>query len=84
MEECGFQENLADIPFAPLLFSIWQREKYGCLKLRKNKVEKRLCLEKGKIVVKRGTFPEKDSLKKLVKKTSGNKHEQTHVKNLEK
>jgi hypothetical protein len=31
-----------------------------------------------------GTFPEKDFLKKLVKKTPGNKHEQTHVKNLEK
>ncbi len=84
MEECGFQGNLADIPFAQLLFSIWQREKSGCLKLRKNKVEKRLYLEKGKIVVKRGTFPEKDFLKKLAKKTSGNKHEQAHVKNLEK
>ncbi|MCK4363852.1 MAG: hypothetical protein KAW85_03555, partial [Candidatus Aminicenantes bacterium] len=31
-----------------------------------------------------GIFPEKDFLKKLGKKTSGNKHKQTHVKNLEK
>jgi len=37
---------------------------------------------RGKTAADFGTFPEKDFLKKLVKKTSGNKHEQTHVKNL--
>ena len=68
MEECGFQGNLADIPFAQLIFSIWQRKKSGCLKLRKNEVEKRLYLEKGKIVVKRGAFPKKNFLQTLVKK----------------
>jgi hypothetical protein len=45
MEECGFQGNLADIPFVQLQFSIWQREKSGYLKLRKIK-SKRNCILK--------------------------------------
>ena len=68
MEESRFQGNLADIPFAQLLFSIWQREKSGCLKIRKDKVEKRLQLERGKIVAKQGAFSEKDFLQLLVEK----------------
>jgi len=35
---------------------------------------------RGKTAADFGKFPEKDFIKKLVKKTSGNKHEQTHVK----
>ncbi len=69
MEESRFQGNLADIPFAQLLFSIWQREKSGCLKIRKDKVEKRLHLERAKIVLKQGAFSEKDFLQSLAEKT---------------
>jgi len=68
MEESRFQGNLADIPFVQLLFGIWQREKSGCLKIRKDKVEKRLQLERAKIVVKQGAFPEKNFLQSLAEK----------------
>jgi hypothetical protein len=37
---------------------------------------------RGKTAADVGTFPEKDFLKKLVKKTSGSEHERTLVKNL--
>jgi hypothetical protein len=39
---------------------------------------------RGKIAADFGAFPEKDFLKKLVKKPRTTKHEQSHVKNLEK
>lgn len=68
MEESRLQGKLADIPFAPLLFNIWKEEKSGCLIIRKDKVEKRLHLERAKIVVKQGAFPEKDFLQSLAEK----------------
>jgi hypothetical protein len=38
---------------------------------------------RGNIAADFGAFPEKNFLKKMNQKTSDNKHEQTHVKNLE-
>lgn len=68
MEEIRLQGNLADIPFAQLLFIIWQREKSGCLKIRKDEVKKRLHFERGKIAAEQGSFPEKDFLQTLAEK----------------
>jgi hypothetical protein len=68
MEETGLQGNLAEIPFALLLFRCWKGERFGCLKIKNDEVEKRLYLEKGKIRVKKDSFPEKDFLQNLVKK----------------
>ncbi len=80
MAETDLQGNLNEIPFVQLLFRIWQREKSGCLKIKKDKVEKRLYLEKGEITVKQASFSERDFLQNLVEKnlidsSSLNKHE---------
>ncbi|UCC38290.1 MAG: DUF4388 domain-containing protein [Candidatus Aminicenantes bacterium] len=69
MEEKSLQGNLTELPFAHLLFRCWQREKSGCLKLKKDKIEKKLYLEKGEIAVKQGSFPEKDFLQNLAEKS---------------
>lgn len=68
MEETGLQGNLTEIPFAQLLFRCWQREKSGCLKIKKDEVEKRLYLEKGEIAIRQGSFPEKDFFQNLVER----------------
>lgn len=68
MEETGLQGNLTEFPFAQLLFRCWQREKSGCLKIKKDEVEKRLYIEKGEIAVKKDSFPEKNFLQNLVEK----------------
>jgi len=68
MDETGLQGNLTEIPFALLLFRCWHREKSGCLKIKKDEIEKRLYLEKGEIRVKQDSFPEKDFFQNLVEK----------------
>lgn len=86
MEENWPQGSLTDIPFAQLLFNIWKEEKSGYLNIKKDKVEKSLCLQRGKIVVKQGAFPEKIFLETLVKKnildsSMAKKHQDFAAKN---
>lgn len=68
MEICRLQGHLSITPFSQVLFRIWQEEKSGSLKIKKDKLEKRLCFKKGNITIERVFFPGKHFLKALVEK----------------
>jgi hypothetical protein len=68
MKDCLFEGSLAETPFPRLLFILWQREATGRLFLGKRAAEIRFFFEQGKLVIDKGSFPEKDFLKALVKK----------------
>lgn len=68
MKDCLFEGSLAETPFPRLLFVLWQREATGRLLLRTRGAETRFFFEKGSLVIDKGSFPEQDFLKALVKK----------------
>jgi len=68
MKDCLFEGALAETPFPRLLFILWQREATGQVLLQKRAPEPRFFFEQGKLVIDKGSFPEKDFLKALVKK----------------
>jgi hypothetical protein len=68
MKDCLFEGSLAETPFPRLLFVLWQREATGRLLLRRRAAETRFFFEKGNLVIDKGSFPEKEFLKALVKK----------------
>jgi hypothetical protein len=68
MKDCLFEGSLAETPFPKLLFVLWQREATGRLLLRERTSEIRFFFEKGDLLIDKGSFPEKDFLKALVKK----------------
>jgi hypothetical protein len=69
MKDCLFEGSLVDTPFPRLLFILWQREATGRLRIRRGAAETQLQFDKGRIVLDKGSFPEKDFLKALVKKS---------------
>lgn len=67
MEETRFQGNLTGLPFARLFSLLWQEEKSGSLKIRKDNEEKTLCLDRGQMAVEQSSFPQREFLQFLVK-----------------
>ncbi len=68
MEETRFQGSLSGLPFARLISLLWQEEKSGSLKIRKDNQEKTLFIDKGQMAVERSSFAEREFLQFLVKK----------------
>jgi len=68
MNEFPLQGNLSALPFSQLLFCIWQQEKTGLLRIKKEKKVKRLYFKNGNIVGELESLSEKDFLKLLTKK----------------
>lgn len=68
MKDCLFEGSLSETPFPRLLFVLWQRETTGRLLLRTPSAETRFFFDKGNLIIDKGSFPEKEFLKALVKK----------------
>ena len=68
MKDCLFEGSLVETPFPRLLFILWQREATGRLRIRRGSAESELHFDKGRVVLDKGSFPEKEFLKALVKK----------------
>jgi hypothetical protein len=68
MKDCLFEGSLVETPFPRLLFLLWRREATGRLRVRRGESESELHFDKGRIVLDKGSFPEKDFLKALVAK----------------
>jgi len=59
MQESRLRGDLSETSFAQFIFSFWHREKSGFLKIKKEKIEKMLYLQKSKIAVNQGLFSKK-------------------------
>lgn len=70
MEKIWVQGNLADVPFPPLLFHIWQSQKSGQLKIKNDSGEKALRFKKGNIAINRESLDEEDFLEKMAERES--------------
>ncbi len=68
MQESLLRGNTSRLPFAKLLLALFQEEESGYLRIKKDKLDKNLYLEKGEIAAVRSLLPEKDFLKALVEK----------------
>jgi len=67
MKENLLRGNLADTPFPKVLFQIWQEKNSGYLRIKKGKIEKKICFINGSIAGDLASFPVNDFLKALVK-----------------
>lgn len=68
MENNLLHGDLADTPFASLLFRVWKEKKTGHLKVKKETVEKIIYFQKGNIAIGRGKFNEKDLFRAIAQK----------------
>ena len=68
MKDCLFEGSLVETPFPRLLFILWRREATGRLRVRRGPAETEIHFDKGRVVLDKGSFPEKDFLKALVTK----------------
>ena len=66
MKDCLLEGSLVETPFPRLLFLLWRREATGRLRVRRGAAETELHFDKGRIVLNKSSFPEKDFLKALV------------------
>ena len=68
MKDCLLEGSLVETPFPRLLFILWQREATGRLRIRLGSAETEIHFDKGRVVIDKGSFPEKDFFRTLVRK----------------